>query len=92
MKDGLIYEHWDAVQEEVANVENENTMTDGGGDSEFFVSQQILERNKSNVRRFFDEGFSQAKPSVLSELIGDTYTQHNPFVADGKQAIFVVVK
>ena len=46
-----------------------------------------LERNKNNVMAFYDLMFNQCKPAAAIEhYCGDTYTQHNPHVADGKQA------
>lgn len=46
-----------------------------------------LERNKRNVMAFYDLMFNQCKPAEAIELYaGATYTQHNPHVADGKEA------
>ena len=48
---------------------------------------QILERNKQNAMAFYDLMFNQGKPAeAIERYAGDTYTQHNPHVADGKQA------
>ena len=45
------------------------------------------ERNKRNAQAFYDLMFNQCKPAEAIELFaGDTYTQHNPAVGDGKQA------
>lgn len=47
----------------------------------------ILERNKQNVIAFYDMAFNQCKPAEAMALYsGDRYTQHNPGVADGKEA------
>ena len=46
-----------------------------------------LERNKANVMAFYDLMFNQCQPRRAIELYaGAQYTQHNPHVADGKDA------
>ena len=46
-----------------------------------------LERNKQNAMAFYDLAFNQCKPGeAIRRYAGATYTQHNPQVADGKQA------
>ena len=46
-----------------------------------------IERNKANVRAFYDLMFNRCEPEEAIRLYaGETYIQHNPAVGDGKQA------
>ncbi len=46
-----------------------------------------LERNKRNVTAFYDLMFNQCRPAeAITHYAGASYLQHNPQVADGKQA------
>ena len=47
----------------------------------------LPERNKRNAQAFYDLMFNQCRPAeAVDQFVGDTYTQHNPAVGDGKQA------
>ena len=48
---------------------------------------QSPEQNRRNAQAFYDLMFNQCKPrEAVERYVGASYTQHNPHVADGKQA------
>jgi len=46
-----------------------------------------LQRNKETAQAFYDLMFNQCEPAeAIKRYAGDSYTQHNPAVGDGKEA------
>ena len=46
-----------------------------------------VDANKQNAVAFYDMMFNQCRPrEAIATFVGDSYTQHNPHVADGKDA------
>jgi predicted SnoaL-like aldol condensation-catalyzing enzyme len=51
------------------------------------VLDKNLERNKKNAVGFYDLMFNKSQPRLaIEQYTGATYIQHNPEVADGKEA------
>jgi predicted SnoaL-like aldol condensation-catalyzing enzyme len=46
-------------------------------------SAAVLETNKQTVLDFYEVGLNQRDFEAARKLIGPTYTQHNPRIADG---------
>lgn len=53
--------------------------------------QNREEANKKTVSDFYQALFGDKDVSAIDKYIGDTYTQHNPAVADGKDALKAAV-
>lgn len=51
-----------------------------------------LEHNKKMVAEFYQKLFGDKDINSINEYIGDVYIQHNPYVADGKQALIKACK
>ena len=53
---------------------------------------QVLEANKQMVAEFYQDLFGNKNIESINKYIGEVYTQHNPLVADGKQALIDATK
>ncbi|MGE0816310.1 MAG: nuclear transport factor 2 family protein [Vicinamibacterales bacterium] len=48
---------------------------------------ETQDRNRQNAMAFYDLMFNQCRPrEAIEQYAGAAYTQHNPHVADGKEA------
>ena len=48
----------------------------------------LLEKNKQTAIAFYELMFDACQPAkAIAQYIGDTYIQHNPHVADGKEGL-----
>lgn len=50
-------------------------------------NQKQIESNKKLVADFYQELFGDKEVNAIDKYIGETYIQHNPSVADGKEAL-----
>ena len=89
LENGQIIEHWDTMQAETPKSEtaNGNSMIDGGGNVDIYMSNMDLARNTMNAVRFFNTGIA-GDIETLKALFGDEYIQHNPRVPNGIEPIF----
>jgi len=80
-EDGLIVEHWDNLQEIVAETASGRTQFDGPTE---IKDLDKTEANKSLVKNLLNDVFLGADPDKITEYIStEQYDQHNPGVKDG---------
>ena len=63
------------------------------GSEDIVIDEQtILEKNKEVVTSFYQEFFGDLNFESANKYIGDVYIQHNPALADGKEALIEAAK
>jgi predicted SnoaL-like aldol condensation-catalyzing enzyme len=88
---GIIYRHHLTADEQTKLQQANSLLTEFGGEGpghgEGMPMSDRLERNKTTVTAFYDLMFNQCRPGeAIERYAGDAYIQHNPHVADGKEA------
>lgn len=80
-----IIEHWDVIaaysDEPSANG---HTQVDGHTD---VTDEHLTDQNKALVTGFVEDVFVNHQVDKIAGYLGDTYTQHNPFLPDGIGAL-----
>ncbi|QPC91717.1 nuclear transport factor 2 family protein [Mesorhizobium sp. INR15] len=82
-ENGKIVEHWDNLQETAGPNSSGHSMTDGPAAA---VDLDKTEANKKLVTAFADDILVNGRMDKLAGYFqgnGDSYTQHNPLIADG---------
>jgi len=57
-----------------------------------FAAPSQLDANKQLVKDFYKDIIILRNTELIDQYIGDTYIQHNPGIADGKQALVKAIK
>lgn len=83
-----------ACSQPKAKTDNEKTHTDSlTGQVNMLKSvNQQLEENKHMIASMYQEIFGDKNIDAVDKYIGDNYIQHNPGVADGKEALKSALK
>ncbi|MBB6430104.1 nuclear transport factor 2 family protein [Algisphaera agarilytica] len=89
-EDGLIVEHWDNLQELVAETASGRTQIDGPTE---VTDLELTEANKALVKGFVADVLMGGSPEKITQYIHpDNYAQHNPAVGDGLAALGAAMK
>jgi len=80
-EDGKIVEHWDNLQEKVAETASGRTQIDGPTEVK---DLDKTEENKTLIKNLLNDVFMGANPNKITDYIStEQYDQHNPGVKDG---------
>ncbi len=84
-ENGLIVEHWDNLQEIVANSVSGHSQFDG---ATTITDRSKTHSNKTLVRHFVNDILMGNNPDKITEYIStEKYIQHNPNVGDGLEGL-----
>lgn len=80
-ENGTIVEHWDNIQETIADTASGHSMIDG---ETMIADSDKTAVNKKIVKDFVEDVLMGQNPDRLTSYFdGDNYIQHNPYIADG---------
>lgn len=90
IENGKLVEHWDHFQKVPEKAENDNTIY-LGPDTNINANQNI-EQNKKRALAVLKTFDNLDDLSAVENYVADGYIQHNPTVADGKEAFLGLFK
>lgn len=89
-EDGQAVEHWDNIQERTGPNQSGHSMIDGPTDADEY---DLTASNRALVRSFVETVLIDGQLDKLTDFVnGDTYTEHNPRLADGVSALRVALE
>lgn len=87
---GKLVEHWDHYQQVPTESANKNTMYQGP-DADIY-SRQNKEQNRERSLAILASFNNPSNVSAVDNFVAEQYIQHNPYVADGPQALVDYLK
>lgn len=84
VRDGMLREHWDCIQQAGEKNASGRTMTDGATE---VSDREKTEANRTLVKEFFDKVVSGGDQSNMTRYLDAHYAEHNPGMADGIEAL-----
>lgn len=90
MEDGMVAEHWDAIQPVATPTVSGRSMVDGPTE---VTDLDQTEANKALAVALIEDVLMGKDPSKITDYISaDAYAQHNPYIADGLSGIVAAVE